>query len=203
MATRTPTPPASDNFGGDPFQHTTMSFGEHLDELRSSLFKAVLSLAIGFCLGMFFGGSIVNLIQEPLQNALNDHRETESLDRFQKELHARASRGTRPPSACWMIPAPRNWWNEAGMLPDQVYIDPQEILSELKQRTTRRCGTARSPRSRKSAEGLAEGKARGCGRRRGRRATEQVGSGADSYYGVRYWRTNETSSSAPGRPRRS
>ena len=46
-----------------------MSFGEHLDELRSSLFKAVLSLAIGFGVGMCFGTSIVNLIQLPLVEA--------------------------------------------------------------------------------------------------------------------------------------
>ena len=32
----------------DLFKPTSMTFGEHLEELRSSLFKAVVALAIGF-----------------------------------------------------------------------------------------------------------------------------------------------------------
>ena len=79
-----PPPPAADNFGGDPFHHTTMSFGEHLDELRSSLFKAVLSLAIGFGVGMCFNAAIVNLIQRPLSSALAEHARRESLERFRR-----------------------------------------------------------------------------------------------------------------------
>ncbi|HEY1786026.1 MAG TPA: twin-arginine translocase subunit TatC, partial [Pirellulales bacterium] len=93
MAARTPSPPTGDNFENDPFQHTTMSFGEHLDELRSSLFKAVFCLALGFGVGMLFGTSIVNMIQRPLVGALTNHRETEALERFQEELQARASDG--------------------------------------------------------------------------------------------------------------
>ena len=123
MATRTPPPPASDNFGGDPFQHTTMSFGEHLDELRSSLLKAVLSLAIGFCVGMLFGTSIVNLIQEPLQEALKRHRETSRSTVFRKSFKPGPSRGSNCPAPV-EDPRTAELVKEAGMLPDQVYIIP-------------------------------------------------------------------------------
>ncbi|HEY1786400.1 MAG TPA: twin-arginine translocase subunit TatC, partial [Pirellulales bacterium] len=134
MATQTPTPPASDNFGGDPFQHTTMSFGEHLDELRSSLFKAVLSLAIGFGLGMLFGTSIVNLIQGPLVDALTRHRETESLERYLEELRVQADQGDVTARRLLDDPETAKLVTNGGMLPDQVYIDPKEILAELKKR---------------------------------------------------------------------
>jgi sec-independent protein translocase protein TatC len=157
MATPTPPPPASDNFGGDPFQHTTMSFGEHLDELRSSLFKAVLSLAIGFGLGMIFGTSIVNLIQGPLVEALTRHRETESLERYMEELRAQAEQGDVTAQSLLKNPETENLVTNGGMLPDQVYIDPREILSELKKRYPESFGQVKLPAAAppKSAEGAA------------------------------------------------
>ena len=45
----------------DLFKHTAMTFGEHLEELRSALFKAVLALAIGFGIGLLGGSYIVSL----------------------------------------------------------------------------------------------------------------------------------------------
>ena len=161
----TPTPPPSDNFGGDPFHHTTMSFGEHLDELRSSLFKAVLSLAIGFGIGMFFGKSIVDLIQLPLQKALIDHREVQSIERFKAELAARAEEGD--PAAQRLLNDPhsdelvKQFVTRGGMLPDQVYVDPREVLSELRKRYPQAFADvdlpARAPP--KGAEVSAEGEA--------------------------------------------
>ncbi|HTU24812.1 MAG TPA: twin-arginine translocase subunit TatC [Pirellulales bacterium] len=132
MATNISPQPAADNFGGDPFQHTTMSFGEHLDELRVSLFKAVLSLGIGFCIGMLFGTSIVNFIQGPLVKALVEHRETESLERFREELRTRAEHNDETAQRLLDDPALADLVTSGGMLPDPIYIDPREILAELK-----------------------------------------------------------------------
>ncbi len=134
MATHTPAPPASDNFGGDPFAHTTMSFGEHLDELRVSLFKAVLSLAVGFAVGLYFNGWIVNLIQTPLKKALVEHAQNESLDQFRKELAVRAAHGDAYAEGLLANPNLAQLVNEQGMLPDEVYIAPREVLAELKER---------------------------------------------------------------------
>jgi sec-independent protein translocase protein TatC len=132
MATQTPTPPVTDNFGGDPFAHTTMSFGEHLDELRSSLFKAVLSLAIGFGVGMLLGTPIVNLIQDPLVEALKTHRETQALERFNEELSARADAGDEIARKLLDDPQTKELVMDRGMLPDQIFVAPREIVSELK-----------------------------------------------------------------------
>lgn len=111
-----------------------MSFGEHLDELRSALFKAVVSLAIGFCIGLYFNGWIVNLIQTPLRKALVEHAKSESLDQFRKELAERAEHGDRYAQALLANPHLEDLVNEEGMLPDVVYIAPREIFDELKQR---------------------------------------------------------------------
>ena len=54
-----------DSHEDDLFKHTSMTFGEHLEELRSSLFKAVLALAVGFSIGLFFANRIVQWVQAP------------------------------------------------------------------------------------------------------------------------------------------
>ncbi|KAA1259370.1 Sec-independent protein translocase protein TatCy [Rubripirellula obstinata] len=47
-----------------------MTFGEHLEELRSCLVKAVLWLAGGLLIGLFFADSVILFIQQPLESAM-------------------------------------------------------------------------------------------------------------------------------------
>jgi sec-independent protein translocase protein TatC len=64
----------------DLFADSAMTFGQHLEELRMCLWKAILGLIAGIIIGMFFGGPVVNLIQRPLTNAISNYyqRETEA-----------------------------------------------------------------------------------------------------------------------------
>ncbi len=55
----------------DLFKESTMTFGEHLEELRACLFKSVIGLAVGFIIGLFIGRYVVQFIQQPLSKALN------------------------------------------------------------------------------------------------------------------------------------
>jgi sec-independent protein translocase protein TatC len=57
-------------YNEDLFESTKMSFGEHLEELRVCLVKAVIGLAVGFLLGLLVAGPVVEMIKEPLQRAL-------------------------------------------------------------------------------------------------------------------------------------
>ena len=54
----------------DLFSDTTMSFGEHLEALRSHLWKALAGVAIGCVFCLFFGTEIVAIIRWPLDQAL-------------------------------------------------------------------------------------------------------------------------------------
>jgi len=54
----------------DLFDNSTMTFGEHLEELRHSLVRAILSLAAGLVIGLFFADRIVLFVQMPLQTAI-------------------------------------------------------------------------------------------------------------------------------------
>ncbi len=68
-------PSKSDLPNEDLFAGTTMTFGEHLEELRGSLFRAVIGLVIGFLLGLLVANYVVRWIQTPLKQALTNHRE--------------------------------------------------------------------------------------------------------------------------------
>ena len=57
----------------DLFQESTMTFGEHLEELRSRLFKALFGLIAGFLFGLFFAPWVVEFIQGPIENALTNY----------------------------------------------------------------------------------------------------------------------------------
>ena len=54
----------------DLFSDTTMSFGEHLEALRSHLWKSLVGVAIGCVFCLFFGTEIVGIIRWPLDQAL-------------------------------------------------------------------------------------------------------------------------------------
>ena len=57
----------------DLFQSSTMTFGEHLEELRSCLIRASIGLLFGVVVGFFIGRDVVHLIEQPLRRALGDY----------------------------------------------------------------------------------------------------------------------------------
>lgn len=57
----------------DLFEGSTMSFGEHLEELRVCLFKSVMGLAVGVAIGFYLANSVVNFFQRPLKNTLEKY----------------------------------------------------------------------------------------------------------------------------------
>jgi sec-independent protein translocase protein TatC len=69
----------------DLFASTTMSFGDHLEELRVCLFKGVVALVIGFLVGLAFANWVVGYIQTPLKSALEEHYITKAIGDMQRE----------------------------------------------------------------------------------------------------------------------
>ena len=57
----------------DLFSDTTMSFGEHLEELRGVLVKSAVALGICFLIGLYFANKVVMQIQGPLKKALEEY----------------------------------------------------------------------------------------------------------------------------------
>ncbi len=57
----------------DLFEGTTMTFGEHLEELRKSLWKAMIGLVIGLLVGLGVAKYVVQFLETPLESALNKY----------------------------------------------------------------------------------------------------------------------------------
>lgn len=64
----------------DLFDDSTMSFGEHLEALRTHLIRAIIGLVIVAVICLYNGEVIVNFIRRPIDRALRRHSEIEVHD---------------------------------------------------------------------------------------------------------------------------
>jgi sec-independent protein translocase protein TatC len=103
----------------DLFKDSTMTFGEHLEELRSALFKALIGLVIGCGIGLYFGSSVVQFINQPLVEALETYYQKRAIE------IARADMGGS------LTPAQEAAISEQGMIFDPMFIEPQEIADAV------------------------------------------------------------------------
>jgi sec-independent protein translocase protein TatC len=107
---------------------TKMSFGSHLEELRSAIFKCLAVTIIGFLLGLLVAKHVVHFIQIPLREALEtyyrDHAEISHLARLE-EMRREG------------LPVPENLGAEAkkmaaeGLVPLVYLFDPNELRRAL------------------------------------------------------------------------
>ena len=72
-------------YDDDLFKDTTMSFGEHLEELRVCLWRALWGLIAGFLVGLAIGPWFVDLIQTPVRRALEQYTSDVAADSIQKD----------------------------------------------------------------------------------------------------------------------
>jgi sec-independent protein translocase protein TatC len=113
----------------DLFRNSTMTFGQHLAELRTCLVKSAIGLLIGFIIGLTVGGYVVQFIQRPLSRALTTYYQKESVERVEDEIQRREQSGHALPLTA--AQAENRVLNEK-LLADEVYIDPKEMFQELK-----------------------------------------------------------------------
>ena len=72
----------------DLFEGTTMTFGEHLEELRVSLFRALAGVAIGCIVGFFFANSVVKFFQAPLERTMKTYLLRKAKEKIQEEFRS-------------------------------------------------------------------------------------------------------------------
>lgn len=96
-----------------------MTFGEHLEELRSSLVKAIIWLAVGLVIGLgFFANPVIRFIQQPLREAIQEFNADRDLTRFGFDPAAPESRPLR------------QFLKESGLVWEVVYVLPDELQSQ-------------------------------------------------------------------------
>jgi sec-independent protein translocase protein TatC len=114
----------------DLFRESTMTFGEHLEELRTCLFKALLGLVVGFLIGLAVGGWVVKFIQDPLSKALGAYYQVESKDLLDREIERAKESGQTSP---WNPQQVEERVEKKKYLVDERYVDRNELLQCLRQ----------------------------------------------------------------------
>ncbi len=104
----------------DLFRESTMTFGEHLEELRSRLFRAAMWLAIGVVFGFVFGDRVVKFLETPLTNALSTYLHNRAKQKLEEKYH-----GTLTPEQAALL--------TDGYVPDQVWVEPGKVVAPLAQ----------------------------------------------------------------------
>jgi sec-independent protein translocase protein TatC len=75
----------SDIDSEDYFADTRMSFGDHIEELRVHLWRAIIGFVIGVIVSFFFGAKIVEFIAAPVEQQLGEFYERR-LETVKKDL---------------------------------------------------------------------------------------------------------------------
>ncbi len=118
-------PPKSDE---DLFRESTMTFGEHLEELRQCLFRAIWGLAIGVVIGLIFGNRVVALIQTPLEKALTKYYVGQSHREVTKQIQRLSEQGVELP---FSAEAAAKFVIDHQVLAEEFLISPRELVTQF------------------------------------------------------------------------
>ena len=102
----------------DLFEKSRMSFGQHLEELRTTLFKCAIAIAIGCVFGFIFANQTVEYLKGPLVTAMAEFKSTTAAE----EMIERD--GYVPPE---LLP----WLEEEKLIPRRMKVDPGELIRAL------------------------------------------------------------------------
>ena len=106
-----------------------MTFGEHLEELRKCLWKALIGLMAGFAIGLYFGTDVGIFIQKPVTAALGRYIQKESKNR----LHEKAEKEGGDSEQIKEIEARTDSLiDKSQMLAEEQYLDPAELTALMK-----------------------------------------------------------------------
>jgi len=112
----------------DLFHDSTMTFGQHLEELRACLFKAIYGLVIGCGIGLMVGGHVSRVIQKPVRDALENYYEEQTAQKVEKDLERLRDAGYTLPGDIKEI---KELIVKNGLTFEEVYVNPKELLRQL------------------------------------------------------------------------
>ncbi len=109
-------------------ERTKMSFSEHLEELRSALFKSIAAWLVGTAFGLMIGWQVVDFVQEPLREALDIYyrgqAEEAQLARIEETNPDEGHLPDDPAAAAAELA-------DEGLVPEDLYVDPWELSKAL------------------------------------------------------------------------
>ncbi len=104
----------------DLFSDSTMSFGEHLEELRIALFRSVIGIGLGFLIGLMMAPHVVRWIERPLKNGLRSHYAALAMEKIKAGEYGDVG--------------PEDWGllTQQHLIPQRITIDARSLEQELR-----------------------------------------------------------------------
>ena len=69
----------------DLFAETSMSFGEHLEELRICFIRSIISIVVGTLLGFALGAPVLEYVQVPVRRSVEAYHKKQTIHKFDAE----------------------------------------------------------------------------------------------------------------------
>lgn len=117
------------------FSETSMSFGEHLEELRKCLFRSLYWIVFGTLFGFFVGTTVVDFIQVPVKKSLEHYNEQRGAKKMQDEAERLSEMGYSQE----IVGAIKRY----RLVPEERYVFPGElerILNNARKKSTGNSG---------------------------------------------------------------
>lgn len=118
----------------DLFKDSTMSFGEHLDELRSALFKSLVAVVLGTGVGLLAADWVVQRIKAPLEAALEKYFLSQAVADYQARIAERELKGEKVAAEMKDPAYVEQLVNGDQLLFEETYLDPAAVIEALRSR---------------------------------------------------------------------
>ena len=112
----------------DLFDKSKMTFGEHLEELRSCLIKSLLGVLVGLGFGLMVSKYIVQVIKEPLEESLQGYYQIDAVTRYADFAAEREREGKAIP---YSVEHVRQMVDDDGYLYTMYLVHPRAVRIEL------------------------------------------------------------------------
>lgn len=100
-----------------------MSFGDHLEELRKALFKALAGLLLTGIVGFMVADRVVNFFQEPLERAMKNYLRERAATRLKEELGL---------SEKEKLPLELQNMLDRNLIPEPMFVETGRLIESLK-----------------------------------------------------------------------
>lgn len=109
-------------------ERSKMSFSEHLEELRTALFKSLGALLVGSLLGLLVGWSVVDYIQTPIRHSLETYFRRQAQHLQLERLEEMRAAGEPVPDD---LEAAAEELADQNLMPRNVYVPRADLQRAL------------------------------------------------------------------------
>ena len=112
----------------DLFADSTMTFGEHLEELRHCLVRSLLALLVGTVCGLAFSDWVVQVVNGPLEQSLQGYYQSTAVVRYEAFLRERESAGKKSPYTMAQV---EDFVDRQHYIYRMYFVHPAAVRTEL------------------------------------------------------------------------